>query len=689
MQKPRDPKLPSLLQERFTDRQEPLQIFHRYLEAVQGPFPALMFYGMGGIGKSWLLRKLRLELTGVHAMPSVLIDYTKEQDSNPFLADSLLFLAEVRRLTEWPCPQFDLAFAFTLVKRYRMDEASLEHSVKNAGAGMIWEAVKAAGGALNPVLGGALSVMEKAYGAVKDKTALSAIHQRFLKDIASLRVKELAALEDELCFRLCEDLRADDAFPLRPGHRAVQAIVLVDTLEALIPAGMSEVAEDRASSRLRELIGTLRDRVLFVLAGQNRLDWKFIDSDWENPEWLKQHRLSGLSEPDARDFLNLCRLSGPAVQQAILEKCLRVSDGEGYHPASLGLFADIGWLELRQGNTPTPQLFAEVNKGDMASLVRRFLKSLPSAVEQEWIRRLAVTPTFDEAAARAMHSETWSVVQDQAVEVLHGLSFLIPSTSAPGWWSVDSSIQDALQHAGQVPEAWHERWRAYWKSRENDALEWFHHWRLDRTAARLAWEERAEDCRKRLAMAAHQELLAWWEPTGIEESQPRDWEAAACLVSFGFELDELTLGDRSGSLNRAIACYEQALQVYTREAFPSDWAGTQNNLGAAYQSLPGGNREENLRTAIACYEQALLVRTREAFPSDWATTQFNIGLAWKNASEITPQEVTAHLRRALEHLTQAAYVFRQHGHTHRAERAEVDAEWVRNKLQEYEKGGAK
>ena len=49
------------------------------------PLPALMFYGMGGVGKSWLLRKLQLELRGVHAAPCVLIDYTREQGSNPYL----------------------------------------------------------------------------------------------------------------------------------------------------------------------------------------------------------------------------------------------------------------------------------------------------------------------------------------------------------------------------------------------------------------------------------------------------------------------------------------------------------------------------------------------------------------------------------------------------------------------------
>ena len=54
-----------------------------------------------------------------------------------------------------------------------------------------------------------------------------------------------------------------------------------------------------------------------------------------------------------------------------------------------------------------------------------------------------------------------------------------------------------------------------------------------------------------------------------------------------------------------MAYYTQALEVYTREAFPVEWTMTQNNLGIAYRDLPGGDRQANLWQAIACYTQAL------------------------------------------------------------------------------------
>jgi hypothetical protein len=57
---------------------------------------------------------------------------------------------------------------------------------------------------------------------------------------------------------------------------------------------------------------------------------------------------------------------------------------------------------------------------------------------------------------------------------------------------------------------------------------------------------------------------------------------------------EFPLGNRALNLELAIAAYEAALAVYTREAFPEKWAMTQNNLGNAYQNrIRGGERADN------------------------------------------------------------------------------------------------
>ncbi|WP_293018331.1 CHAT domain-containing tetratricopeptide repeat protein [Moorena sp. SIO3I8] len=58
---------------------------------------------------------------------------------------------------------------------------------------------------------------------------------------------------------------------------------------------------------------------------------------------------------------------------------------------------------------------------------------------------------------------------------------------------------------------------------------------------------------------------------------------------------------------------------------------TQNNLGIAYRNRIKGQKAQNLENAIACFQSALAVYTREAFPENWASTQNNLGLAYQDA----------------------------------------------------------
>jgi hypothetical protein len=82
-----------------------------------------------------------------------------------------------------------------------------------------------------------------------------------------------------------------------------------------------------------------------------------------------------------------------------------------------------------------------------------------------------------------------------------------------------------------------------------------------------------------------------------------------------------------------VAAYRSALEVYTREQLPQDWAQTQNNLGNSLQAQGirsgGAQSAELLAQAVAAYRSALEVRTREQLPQDWAQTQNNLGNALK------------------------------------------------------------
>jgi hypothetical protein len=96
---------------------------------------------------------------------------------------------------------------------------------------------------------------------------------------------------------------------------------------------------------------------------------------------------------------------------------------------------------------------------------------------------------------------------------------------------------------------------------------------------------------------------------------------------------------------------------------PAQWAATQNNLGIALRAQgerPGGAAgAELLARAVAAYEAALTVRTRDTMQAQWAMTQNNLGLVfwvrWQQATERAEQR--AHAQAAIGHYRAALEVF--------------------------------
>src|SRR6266699_4928001 len=85
----------------------------------------------------------------------------------------------------------------------------------------------------------------------------------------------------------------------------------------------------------------------------------------------------------------------------------------------------------------------------------------------------------------------------------------------------------------------------------------------------------------------------------------------------------------------AITYFEAALQVYTPSTF--EWAILQSNLGSVYSDRIEGNRRENREKAVACLKAALQIFTRDDFPVDYARTQHNLGMVYGNRIEGEPR----------------------------------------------------
>jgi len=168
-------------------------------------------------------------------------------------------------------------------------------------------------------------------------------------------------------------------------------------------------------------------------------------------------------------------------------------------------------------------------------------------------------------------------------------------------------------------------------------------------AAFLAQEARVDDLQLayRTAAAKYAEAATLVAPFDTEQQ-------------WGFLLDHLgislaRLGERESGTARlaeAVAAFREALQEYTRERAPLDWARTQTNLGNALGAL------DELEEAIAAYREALKEFTRARVALQWATTQMNLGntlarLGERESGTARLEEAVAAHREALQELTRA------------------------------------
>ncbi len=605
---PRGSIRPSIELKNFTDREPQREILARLLSLKPGqPLPVLHFYGVGGIGKSWLLEHCRrsindpkwLELALYPHIPVGFINLEKAS------LDEAANLHRVR--TEFaavPCPRFDTAYAWLRFKQGQKDEPG----VKGSGlAGNIVELIgEVASGAADgvPLVGKVAKWLAKRLKKSLQDTTLEKwlLSQSGQDDFLRLRGLTADQLYGDhglgprqtLATRLRDDLHEN--LPDHKSDYACRGVLFLDTFEVLRRGNSNSDHANMREQWVRDLHAN-DGRILIVSAGQNRLRWDECDPDYRDERYMEQHLLGGLSADDATLFLGKCGVRDAALRSAVLNASVDVEDETtetSYHPASLGICADAIQIETERGLAVDPKTF-DFPAGDWLQLSTRFLKSLPDDEERAWVQKLALPPRFDETAACAMSSRP-----DTASEILSsGRYSFIRDDDEAGWYLLHGRMREALNRVVNNPAVLTKKqtqWRSHWQSRSQTdtddfaALAWFHHYQLEPSEAFDEWKQLCEGKKKALEMAAHFELLSWWEPIGLLTAKHLTRVEAGFLNAIGVEFCKTTVGNRAYSVRNAIDYFLAALTVRTKEAFPQDWAGTQNNLGAAYADIPDGDR---------------------------------------------------------------------------------------------------
>ncbi|HEY4034015.1 MAG TPA: CHAT domain-containing protein, partial [Ktedonobacteraceae bacterium] len=147
----------------------------------------------------------------------------------------------------------------------------------------------------------------------------------------------------------------------------------------------------------------------------------------------------------------------------------------------------------------------------------------------------------------------------------------------------------------------------------------------------------------------------------VREQFPEKW--VEVMVNRGSAYMERLVGDPKENIEQAINDFNAALTIRTRGKSPTEWASTVVNLANAYVRRHervaeiADVHEQNLENAIANYDRALSVLTREDYPEEWATAISNRGKVYMmRTTGYSHQHSTQDLLQALADLDAALIV---------------------------------
>jgi hypothetical protein len=518
----------------------------------------LVFYGLGGIGKSTLSRGVaehltRGEATGSGGWPAldpevsrvipVRVDLSRSSggDFESLMLALRLAVAEIGQ----PMPAFDIAFQRYWERNHPgepLDEylrlrtrfsrfpgaRSLSGQMQSALADLA-QAV-ALPGTAGALVGQGLRAVVRALRERRHQVRVLAGCRR-LADL-------LEADPDLETLSYCSHLLAWDMSRV-PARNQATPVVLLDTFEDV---------GDRVHRDLEQLIQRmvwLMPNVLFIVTGRNRLEWadRTLEGqlDWAGPEFWpllvagateepRQHMVGYLSAEDCDTYLSerLMVAGRPLMDHQTRRLVTANSHG-------LPLYLDLAvmrFLDLyrRRGRAPTAQ---ELNLDFPALAARTFRDLTPS------VRQVLRAVTLLESFSVELGAAAAGLDHDAPVLELVARPFIDEDPGAPWPYRLHDLIRDAVREADSTSE---DRWSAA-------------DWRRTAQRAFTALEGEATGDRTRLVAALRQGMslardydlgLGWLQDAAFRYIDDYVWEPIELPAGLEAE-DDAGAGIRSSS----------------------------------------------------------------------------------------------------------------------------------------------
>ncbi|MCX6163614.1 MAG: tetratricopeptide repeat protein [Ignavibacteriae bacterium] len=408
-------------EKKFTDREPFLAAFHNALATkVKDEHKILVYYGVGGIGKTCLRKELckRLETE----KPDIV--WTAIDFDNPSYREeeSALFVLRNRLNEKFKInfPLFDIAYTIHWQKTHPQTPMTTDNFPLLSGVNIVTEIIRVVGEI--PQIG-FVPKLTKAF--ISDANVFHKWwEKKGKKELANLPSLEPKDISNRMPMFLANDLKDFIV------EKKKDAVLFLDTYEALWENLKTDIGFFERDEWIRELISHLPE-VIWIICGREKLRWNEKDEEWNNH--IEQHLLGRLSDEDSAYFLKSCGIEKTDVRNVIITASKGV-------PYFLDLAVDTYFeIQIRHQREPEAKDFAKTQQ----DVLERFLKYL-DYTEIETLKILSVVRVWDSEIFRFIVKKFRTGYPITQMENLFRFSF-INETEKPGMHTMHDLMSESLQ----------------------------------------------------------------------------------------------------------------------------------------------------------------------------------------------------------------------------------------------------
>ena len=405
----------------FTDRVEPRQAFWKKYNKLESNIQniediyIIAYYGIGGIGKSALLKKLSEEMEE-KGVQNTLFDFETSQEPQKIM---YLIKNKLERKYEFNFPKFDLAiYTYAIKIGQDANKPEVKSIIEQSRTlSLITEAI----GEL-PTIGLFSKLVKYADSGIAIlKTYTDKSYKQFLEELEN---KTEAEILEELPKYFSQDLTQNISKTNKP------LVILLDTYEKMI----NEISNDgyvlMKDMWLRGDNGIIlrTPGVLWVIAGREKLKWGENDQDWE--ETIEQHRLGDLAFSDADEFLEKAGI----VENKLREQIYKLTNGT---PVYLDLCVSTYEDLKRKNEQITIDKFGETKE----ELVERYVRYMDNQT-REIVYMLAQLGNWNDNIIYEIGKEVVPTFSIEKYETIKQMSFIYENN---GEYYIHKTIENVLK----------------------------------------------------------------------------------------------------------------------------------------------------------------------------------------------------------------------------------------------------